>query len=126
MSAVAPQDPLAAGREALSAEQWESAYELLCAADAEHPLAPADLERLSNAAQWTRRYEEMLDLLERAEAGFEQEGDSRAAARMALKLAQEHYQRNHDAVSGGWLGRADKLLEGEPDCHETGLLLWIK
>jgi class 3 adenylate cyclase len=125
MSAVA-QDPLAAGREAFSAEQWESAYELLCAADAEHPLAPADLERLSNAARWTRRYEEMLELLRRAEAGFEHEGDPRAAARMALKLTQEHYQRNEDAVTGGWLARATKLLEGEPDCHETGLLLWIK
>ncbi len=124
MSAVA-QDPLSAGREAFSAEQWERAYELLSAADAEHALAPADLERLSNAAQWTRRYDGMLDLLERAEAGFEREGDRRAAARIALKLTQEHYQRNHGAVTRGWLARAAKLLEGEPDCHETGLLLWI-
>lgn len=124
MNAVA-QDPLDTGREAFSTEQWERAYELLCAADAEHPLAPADLERLSNAAQWTRRYEEMLDLLERAEAGFEREGDRRAAARMALKLTEEHFQRNHDAVTRGWLSRAAKLLEGEPECHETGLLLWI-
>ena len=125
MSGVA-QDPLAAGREAFSAQQWGRAYELLRAADVECLLAPADLERLSEAACWTRRYDEMLDLLERAEAGFERDRDRRAAARMALKLTQEHYQRNHDAVSGGWLARAAKLLEGEPDCHETGLLLWVR
>jgi hypothetical protein len=45
---------------------------------------------------------------------------------MALMLTREHYQRNHDAVMGGWLARAAKLLEGQPDCHETGLLLWMK
>ena len=27
---------------------------------------------------------------------------------------------------GGWLARVAKLLESEPDCHETGLLLWMK
>lgn len=120
------QDLLVAGREAFSAQQWGRAHELLCAADAECQLAPADLECLSDAAGWTRRYDEMLDLLERAEAGFEQEGDRRGAARIALKLTREHYQRNHDAVSGGWLARAATLLEGQPDCHETGLLLWMK
>ncbi len=125
MGAVA-QDPLAAGREAFSAQKWERAYELLRTADAEHVLAPADLERLSDAARWTRQYDQMLELLERAEAGFERNGDRLGAARVALKLTQEHYQRNHDAVMGGWLARAVKLLEGEPDCHETGLLLWMK
>ncbi len=125
MSAVS-QDPLPAGREAFLARQWERAYELLSSAEAEQGLVPEDLERLSEAARWTRRYDEMLELLERAEAGYERDGDRRGAARMALTLTREHYQRNHDAVMGGWLARAVKLLEGQPDCHETGLLLWIK
>ncbi len=125
MSAVS-QDPLPAGREAFLARQWERAYELLSSAEAEQGLVPEDLERLSEAACWTRRYDEMLELLERAEAGYERDGDRRGAARMALTLTREHYQRNHDAVMGGWLARAVKLLEGQPDCHETGLLLWIK
>jgi hypothetical protein len=125
MSAVV-QDPLAAGREAFSGQQWERAYELLSAADAARTLLPEDLERMSDAACWTRRYEEMLELLERAEVGFERNGDQRGAARAALKLTQEHYQRNHDAVMGAWLARATKLLEGEPDCHENGLLLWMQ
>lgn len=125
MSAVS-QDPLPAGREAFWAGQWERAYELLSAAEAERGLPPADLERLSEAACWTRRYDEMLELLERAEAGYERDGDRRGAARMALTLTREHYQRNHDSVMGGWLARAVTLLEGQPDCHETGLLLWMR
>ncbi len=125
MSAVA-HDPLAAGREAFAARQWERAYELMSVADADQALAPLDLERLSQAACWTRRYDQMLALLERAEAAYERAGDRRGAARMALSLTREHYQRNHDAVMGGWLARAVKLLDGEPDCHETGLLLWMK
>lgn len=124
MSAVA-QGPLSAGREAFSAHEWERAYELLRAADAQRGLAPVDLERLSEAACWTSRYDEMLELLERAEAGFERGDDQRGAARMALTLTREHYQRNHDAVIGSWLMRAAKLLEGQPECHEKGLLLWM-
>lgn len=125
MSAVS-RDPLSLGREAFLACKWERAYELLSTIDAERGLPPADLERLSEAACWTRRYDEMLELLERAEAGYERDCDRRGAARMALTLTREHYQRNHDAVMGGWLARAAKLLEGQPDCHETGLLLWMK
>ncbi len=124
VSAVA-RDPLLAGREAFSAQEWQRAYELLSVADEGPGLAPADLERLSEAACWTRRYDEMLEQLERAEAGFERDGDSRGAARMALTLAREHYQRNRDAVTRGWLMRAAKLLEGQPECHETGLLMWM-
>jgi class 3 adenylate cyclase len=124
MSAVS-NDPLSVGREAFVACEWERAYELLSSVDEERGLPPADLERLSEAACWTRRYHEMLELLERAEAGYERDGDRRGAARMALALTREHYQRNNDAVMGGWLARATKLLEGQPDCHETGLLLWM-
>ena len=77
MSAVA-QDPVSLGREALSACEWDRAYELLGKADVERGLAPADLDRLSQAACWTRRYDEMLELLERAESGYERDGDQRA------------------------------------------------
>lgn len=119
MTSVA-EDPLTAGRAAFSARQWERAYELLTAADADSTLAPENLERLSQSAQWTRRYDHMLELLERAEVGFERAGDRRGAARMALRLTLEHFERNHGALTGAWLGRATKLLEAEGDCHESG------
>jgi class 3 adenylate cyclase len=125
VSAVA-QDPLQEGREAFARQEWERAYQQLSLADGKQRLAPADVERLAEASCWTRRYDEMLECYERAEADYEQEGDRRGAARMALALTREHYQRNHDAVTGAWLARAAQLLEGEGDCHETGLLLWMQ
>jgi class 3 adenylate cyclase len=125
MSAVA-EDLVQAGREALAERRWEQAYERFSAADAESTLEPPDLERLSEAACWTRRYDEMLELLERAEAAYERERDARGAARTALALVREHHQRNNDAVVGAWLARAAKLLEGQPECHETGLMLWMQ
>ncbi len=120
------EDPLAGGREAFAAQRWQQAYELLRAADVHEPLAPADLDRLADAACWTRRYDEMLDAFERAEAAYEREGNRRGAARAAIRLTQEHYQRNHDAQTGAWMTRAVKLLDGEPDCHENGMLLWLQ
>ncbi|HTZ86984.1 MAG TPA: adenylate/guanylate cyclase domain-containing protein [Solirubrobacteraceae bacterium] len=125
MSAVA-QHLERGAREAFAERRWERAYEQFSAADSERPLAPADLERLSEAACWTRRYDEMLELLERAEAGYERDDDARGAARLAMALVREHHQRNNDAVMGGWLARAAKLLEGEPECHETGLMMWLQ
>jgi len=84
MSAVS-HDPLRDGREAFSAQEWDRAYALLSIADAELGLPPADLERISEAACWTRRYDEMLELLERAEAGYERDGDRRGPGRTARR-----------------------------------------
>jgi class 3 adenylate cyclase len=125
LSTLTP-DPLTAGRDAFARREWEHAYRLLTAADGERPLAPGDIESLAEAACWTRRYDDMLGLLERAEAAYEREGDCRGAARTALALTREHYQRNQDAVMGAWMMRAARLLDGVPDCHETGLLLWMR
>jgi hypothetical protein len=98
MSAVA-QDKLAAGREAFSAQQWERAFELLSVADAAQALAPEDLECLADAACWSRRYDEMLELLERAEAGFERDGYSASEPHpLALKGLTEPL----DVVEVGW------------------------
>ncbi|MBV8953167.1 MAG: adenylate/guanylate cyclase domain-containing protein [Solirubrobacterales bacterium] len=125
MCAVA-QDPVAAGRAAFAQRHWERAWELLSGADRGHPLGAEDLEQLAQAACWTRRYDAMIELLERAEAVYERDGNRRGAARAALALAREHFQRCNEAVMAGWLGRAENLLAGEPESRETGLLLWAK
>jgi hypothetical protein len=103
-------DKLGAGREAHGRHEWEQAYELFRAVDAETPLEPDDLERLADTARWSRHYSEMLDAFERAEAAFARAGDRRGAARAALQLAWEHYWRNNDAVATGWYGQAARLL----------------
>jgi class 3 adenylate cyclase len=117
-------DALVQGRDAYQRREWESAYQLFKSRDASQPLAPEDLERLSWAAYWTTRYAEALDLLERAERGYGQVGDSRAAARVTLHQGRLHFERRNDAVVGGLWMRAVTLLADEPECAEHGLLAW--
>jgi class 3 adenylate cyclase len=118
-------DLLAEGRDAYARHEWERAYELLHEADQNVPLGPEDLERLADAARWSRHYSEMFDAFERAATAFERAGDRRGAARVALQLAWEHDSRHAEALSTGWFGRATTLLEGDTECVEYGLLLMI-
>jgi len=118
-------DGLAAARAAFERHGWAEAYELLRAADADARLEAEDLERLAEAARWSRHFPDVFDAFERAHAAYAAAGDNRGAARVALQLAWEHYQRGDDAVSTGWYGRAATLLEGDTECGEYGTLLFL-
>jgi hypothetical protein len=111
------------GREAFERRAWGSAFDELRSSDAESSLTPEDLERLGEAARWSRHFEQMLDSFERAAAAYESAGDRRSAARVAVKLTIEHHARHGEALAAGWLARANRLLEGEPACRERGLVL---
>src|SRR4051794_38468959 len=104
-------DALQAGRAAHTRHEWVVAYDRLQAADTSEPLAPADLERLADAARWSRRFGEMLGALERAQGAYESAGDDPDAARVAIELAFVHWERRDDAIAGGWMARATRLLE---------------
>ena len=111
------------GREAFERRAWEPAFDELCSSDANMLLLPEDLERLGEAARWSRHFDVMLDTFERAAAAYERAGDRRSAARVAVKLTIEHHARRDDALAAGWVARAGRLLEGEPACRERGLVL---
>lgn len=108
---VSVTDPLEVGRAALARHAWKDAYEHLHAADGGSPLAPRDLERLAEAARWSGHFPEMLDALERAQGSYETDGEGRDAARLAVELAYMHWERADDAIAGGWMARATRLLE---------------
>ncbi len=116
---------LEAVREAFELRDWERAYELLLAADAVAPLAGSDLELLGDAAYWSRRYQEMLDVLERSEAAYSRAGDTRGAARVALRLARQQHRRRNESAMMGWFARAARLLENDTECVEYGWLRWM-
>lgn len=115
-----------AGRKAYEQQDWEEAFRLLSAAGASGALSGADLEALAEAARWSRHYDEMLDAFERAHGAYGREDDSRGAARVALQLATEHYQRQSAAPAAGWHARAARLLEEDTESPEYGLLLWAQ
>jgi class 3 adenylate cyclase len=114
------------GVEAYERHQWSHAYDMLQAADKLAPLAPQDLEKLAWSARWSSHYDEVITALERAERAYEAAGDARGAARAALYLAYTHTDRDNDAVARGCAARAQRILEGLPECEEHGVVVWMR
>ncbi len=115
-------DPLAAAREALLRHEWERGYELFKVADAEGELNPGDLEIMADAAWWAARPDDCIDALERAYAAYVATGKRARAGYVALSLAREYAGRLAHTVASGWLKRATRLLEAEPEGAEHGYL----
>jgi tetratricopeptide (TPR) repeat protein len=121
---VSEDGELAQGREAAGRLAWADAYTALSLADGSSPLAAEDLELLAAAAHLLGRVEECLRALQRAQQLHAEAGESRLAARCAFWLAFHLGARGEPAQAGGWLARANRLLEHEPqDCAERGYRL---
>jgi hypothetical protein len=115
---------LARGREAARRLAWADAYAALLLADQSSSLIGEDLELLATAAHLLGRIEECLWALQRAQQLHAEGGDPRRAARNAFWLAFHLMSRRDVAQANGWLARANRLLEHEPqDCPERGYLL---
>jgi DNA-binding NarL/FixJ family response regulator len=117
-------DELERGRECYATRAWGEAYRLLSSADREEPLALDDLETVAAAAYlagrdadseafWTRAHHESLRL-----------ADWGRAARCAFWLGITLMNRSERAKGGGWLARAQRVLdESRHECVEHGYLL---
>src|SRR5687767_7425191 len=113
------QESLESGREAAARHAWKEAFELLSAADTDGVLTAKDVDMLAQAAWWTGRLEEALALRERAYAAYMKEDDKKAAALIALTLADDYGLKAAVSVANGWMQRAERLLEddGETTAH---------
>ncbi len=111
-------ETLERGRDAIDRHAWAEALEVFGAADLDGSLAPDDLEHLSTAAWWAGRPDEASDALERAFNAYAEAGRSSDAARVSMLLAYQAFRRRNGSVGGGWIARAARLLESEP---ESGL-----
>ena len=113
-------EPLHAGREAVGRRAWQEGYELLKAADERGDLDPEDLELLASAALWNGRLDEETQYLERAYRGYTDTGNKLRAAFVATALAHDYKNLLKPSVANGWLGRAKRLLDEEPEAPEHG------
>ena len=111
------------GDEALAAGRWPEARRAFEIALKEQE-TPQALEGLAMAAWWLDDAPAVFDARERAYRLYRQRGDSRAAARVAVALAEDSlYFRGEPAVARGWHRRAGRLLQhGDPTPEHA----WLK
>jgi DNA-binding CsgD family transcriptional regulator/tetratricopeptide (TPR) repeat protein len=111
------------GRESYARSAWATAYESLACADGLEPLAAEDLALLGTSAYMLGREDEWMRILERACQAHADLGEVRPAARSAFWIGINLALRGEMGPATGWLGRAQRLLEGEGDCVERAYLL---
>lgn len=117
-------DPLHAGREAAARGAYRDAYELLSQVGSS--LEAGDLERLAEAAYWTGRLDEAIDLRERTYRAFAEAGEKQEAARLALWISQDYFGKAALSVASGWFCKAERLLEDEEESAAHGFLAFAR
>lgn len=111
------------GRDAFNRRAWLPAYESLTSADKDEPLDVGDLERLASAAYLVGHSEESADVWARAHQECARIGEVARAARCAFWIAFMLLNNFELARGGGWVDRAQRLLdERKLDCVEQGYL----
>ena len=122
MSIEAATDPVERGDEALAGGDWEGARAAFEAAVEATPSARA-YEGLGLSLWWLHDTDGAIAQMERAYAGYREEDETRRAASCALWLAREFSAAyGHEAVSAGWLARAEGLLRDAGEVPEQGWL----
>jgi DNA-binding NarL/FixJ family response regulator len=114
------------GKQAFMSCEWREAFALLSSADAEVSLSPADLERLGISAYMLGRDTDALGSWTRAFSEFVEQGEALRAARVGFWCSLVLLLGGQGAQSGGWLSRTERLLQGQPDSPEHGLIAVIK
>ena len=130
MLVVSASDELEQGRRAYEGRAWLEAVESLSRADAVAPLAPEDLELLATTTWMLGRDDEGIGILERAHHQYLERGETLRAVRAATWIGMNLAYRGAVGPASGWLGRAQRLLDQEPEeSAEHGYLLipvWLQ
>jgi tetratricopeptide (TPR) repeat protein len=117
--------PLETGREAASRHAWREAYDAFTSVGGDE-LTPFDLASFADAAWWSGKLDEAIDLRERSYAAFAATDEKSDAARVALALAWDHSLRGAFSVARGWVANVERLLEGEPESSEHAHLALVR
>jgi class 3 adenylate cyclase len=112
-------DALSSARDAASRHAWRQAFDDFASVD-RADLTAEDIELFGDAAWWSGKIGEAIDLREAAYAAYAAAGDRRAAARLALVLSWDESGRGAFSVANGWFANAQRLLEDEPEGPEHG------
>ena len=102
---------LGRARAAYAECSWLEAYEAFARADENESLAPADLELRATTARMLARDAEAVEILERAHHAYLQREETLRAAYCAGWIGMTLFFIGAVGPAGGWLARADRLLE---------------
>ncbi|MDI9940782.1 response regulator transcription factor [Rhodococcus sp. IEGM 1351] len=115
---------LRTGRAAFERRDWRDTYARLSGADRQTPLSGDDLELVATAAYLLGEDDASTEWWERAVYEWARVGRPVRSARCAFWLSFVLIMRGEQARGGGWLGKAQRLLDtAGVDCAERGYLL---
>jgi len=110
------------GRDAYARRAWAEAFDAFSKANAAAPLDADDAERLAWSAMLSGRTDASFEAFERLYEIRLGAGEELRAARAAFWLGMRLMSLGQTARGSGWLARAQRLVEGIPDCVECGYL----
>ena len=109
-------------RSAFLRSDWEGARGLFERALEVEPSTDA-LDGLGQVLWWLGEEDESTELRTRAFGAYEREGDTDAAANIAIYLAAEYRIAGNASLANGWFGRASRALEGSALSHAGRALI---
>jgi DNA-binding CsgD family transcriptional regulator len=115
-------DEIERGRAAYRRQAWAEAHRCFAAADGKAPLTAPDLELYALATALIGGEDDYVALMDRLYQLYIDAGDHVRAARWAFWLGFRLAAQREMGRSGGWLARAERLVE-KNDCVEKGYLL---
>ena len=111
-------------RDAYERRVWLEAHDAFSRVDEEEPLEAEDLELVTTATLMLGRDDEAVALLERAHHRYLERGEALPAVRAATWIGINLAMRGAVGPAGGWLARAQRLLDSQPgESAEHGYLL---
>jgi ATP/maltotriose-dependent transcriptional regulator MalT len=122
---MATDDLLRGARLAYARRDWPAAYDDLKRLHERDGLGTDDLYALGDAAWWLGLIRETLTLSEQCHQRFLDEGRLDRAATSALDIGFAWFLRGEPMLGSAWMGRAQRLLDGQPEGEQHGFLRWL-
>ena len=118
-------DTLRAARAAYARRDWAGAREAFRTARDSGELTADDLYAWGDAAWWLGQLDDSIRANQDAYHRYLAGDQHRPAAMAAMTVAINLLLRGDEALGSGWLSRARRLLAGDPDSAESGLLRYF-
>ena len=110
--------------QALAQHEWQDALDAARGLTFDDPaLEAARLDLEAEAAWWLGRLEECIAARETAYRIYDGLGNDRRAGQCAVWLWEHHAVCARPSIASGWLRRARRALDGDPECVEYANLL---